>query len=77
MIIAFDLDDTLADSLTSFIEFHNEKYGTSLKFEDFTKYTLNEITGLSKDEEIRRTEEFDNSKYYEEIKPIKTSERCS
>lgn len=71
MIIAIDLDDTLADSLTSFIEFHNENYKTLIKFNDFTAYTLNEIIGLPREEEMKRLEAFDNSKYYDKIKPIK------
>jgi len=71
MIIAVDLDDTLADSLTSFIHFHNKNYNTSLKYKDFTAYTLNEIMGMPKEEEAKRLEEFDNSKHFEEIKPLK------
>ena len=71
MIIAVDLDDTLADSLASFIEFYNGNHKEKLKHEDFTAYTLNEIMGMPKEEENKLLEEFDNSRYYDEIKPLK------
>lgn len=71
MKIAIDLDDTLADSLTSFIEFHNKRYKTKLRYEDFTAYTLNEIMGMPKEEEARRLKEFDDSNYNDEVKPLK------
>ncbi|MCX6748278.1 MAG: HAD hydrolase-like protein [Candidatus Pacearchaeota archaeon] len=71
MKIAVDLDDTLADSVTSFIDFYNQKYKPTLKYEDFTAYTLNEINGMPKEEENKILEEFDNSEYYDKIKPLK------
>ena len=71
MKIAVDLDDTLADSLTSFIEFYNKNYKPKIKYEDFIAYTLNEIIGISKEEENKILEQFDNSKYCDEVKPIK------
>ncbi len=71
MIIAVDLDDVLADSLTSFIEFYNKYYDKSLKYKDFTAYTLNEIKGISREEENKILEHFDESEYFDNIKPIK------
>jgi 5'(3')-deoxyribonucleotidase len=76
MIVGIDLDDTLAASLDSFIEFHNEEYGTKLKFEDFKAYTLNEIIGLPREEEANRLDLFDKSKFFDKIKPIKGSQKA-
>lgn len=71
MIIAVDLDDVLADSLTSFIEFYNRYYDKDLKYEDFTAYTLNEIKGIPREQENKILEHFDESEYFDNIKPMK------
>lgn len=71
MIIAIDLDDVLADSLNSFIEFYNKHYDKTLKYEDFIAYTLSEIKGIPREEENRILEHFDESNYFDNIKPMK------
>src|SRR3990167_9613058 len=73
MIIAIDLDDVLADSLTAFVEFYNKKHKDKLKYDDFTAYTLNEIKGTPKEEEDKLLAEFDDSPYFKNIKPIKNA----
>lgn len=70
MIIAVDLDDVLADSLVSFIEFHNKSYQTELKPESFTSYSIKDIFKISEEEEAKRLEEFDNSIHSVDIKPM-------
>jgi len=71
MIIAVDLDDVLADSLTSFIEFYNKYYDKELRYEDFTAYTLNEIKRIPREEENKILEHFDKSEYFDNIKPMR------
>jgi len=73
MIIAIDLDDVLANSLQSFVDFYNEKYNGDLKCEDFTAFTLNEIKGMPLDEEAKLLTEYDESKYYDQIMPMKNA----
>jgi 5'(3')-deoxyribonucleotidase len=70
MIIAVDLDDVLANTLENFIDFHNSTYKTSLKFSDFKSYALHDIIGLSFEEEAKRLEQFDKSKFFNKIKPL-------
>lgn len=70
MKIAFDLDDTIVDLNTGLILFHNERYGTNLRREDFYIYSYWKIWGGSRDEAIRKVQEFLNSDYYRSILPI-------
>jgi len=69
MKIAIDLDDVLANSLDSFMEFYNKNYGGELKREDFTAFTLNEIMGTPVEEERNILEDYDDRGYYENIEP--------
>lgn len=70
MKIAIDLDDVLANSLDSFIEFYNTNYNGNLKPEDFTAFTLNEIQGMPAEEEQKIMNEYDDSEYYDDINPM-------
>jgi len=63
MKIAIDLDDVLANSTDSFIEFYNKNYNGDLKHGDFTAFTLNEIRGVSVEEEHKILEDYDDSGY--------------
>ncbi|OIO41879.1 hypothetical protein COY00_03990 [Candidatus Pacearchaeota archaeon CG_4_10_14_0_2_um_filter_35_33] len=76
MRIAIDLDDVLADSLTTFIEFYNSNHQDKLKYEDFTSYTLNEINGTPKEEENKLLADFDNSPYFQDTKPMLKSQEA-
>jgi uncharacterized HAD superfamily protein len=70
MIIAVDLDDVLADSLASFIKFYNKHYDKTLKYEDFTAYTLNEIKGMPIEDEKKILEHYDDSEEFDNIQPM-------
>lgn len=76
MIIAIDLDDVLANTLEVFIKFHNQNFGTNLKFKDFKSYALHDIIGISEKDEAKRLELFDNSEFFDEIKPIKDAQQA-
>ncbi|MDD5547464.1 MAG: hypothetical protein PHN74_00985 [Candidatus Pacebacteria bacterium] len=58
MIIGIDLDEILADSLNAIVEFHNKKYGTTLKRNDFHSYRFWEIWGGTREEAIKKVYEF-------------------
>ena len=70
MIIGVDLDDVLAESFSSMDDFHNEKYGTSLKKEDHFTFDLTKVWKATKEECRKRMTEFNHSKHNENIKPI-------
>jgi 5'(3')-deoxyribonucleotidase len=74
MIIAIDLDDTLAESLQHFIKFYNKKYigkyGVPIKFKDFTSYFLCDIRNMSREEELKIIKDYDTYHHRDEIEPI-------
>jgi 5'(3')-deoxyribonucleotidase len=69
----FDADDTTADSFPLFVEYHNNKYDTSLKVSDFTTRRFHPILKCSPEEAIRRVDEFQHSSYFEKVMPIEGS----
>lgn len=50
MRIGIDLDDVLAEFLEALIAYHNERYGTTLRTEDFMVYRFWEVWGGTRDE---------------------------
>ena len=70
MKIGIDLDEVLADFLSAFIRFHNEKHGTSFFREQFRSYHVHHIWGGTPDRTIREIYEFYTTKYFDDIKPI-------
>ncbi len=52
MIIACDIDDVLVDLCSAVAAFHNERYGTSLRKEDFTSHRAWEVWGGTREEMI-------------------------
>lgn len=71
MKIAFDLDDVLADTTNSVMQFHNETYGTSLSRSDFITTNWSDVFGSTKEETFYKFEEYVNSAYYDKLAPIK------
>jgi len=69
-MIVSDLDEVLARFMDSFIKFHNAKYGTTLKEEDFKTYNFEDTIGIDRDEAIRRNYEFFGTTYAESIEPV-------
>jgi len=65
--IGIDFDDVLADTLTALIKFHNSYYGTQLAREDFWSYFYWDIWGGTRNEAIRKFDEFLQSHYFQEI----------
>ena len=69
-VIGIDIDDVLADTLQSFITFHNQRYGSALLLEQFTSYQWEEALGTSRTETWRRIEEFFAAGGVRNIPPI-------
>jgi uncharacterized HAD superfamily protein len=76
MLIAIDLDEVLTDFTSNFIEFHNKKYGTSLKRKDFVNYRYWDILGITKEEAIRRVYEFYETDSFQNMPPLTGSKEA-
>jgi uncharacterized HAD superfamily protein len=70
MRIGIDLDDVVADSVAAMAAFHNERYGTSLKREDFVNYDLWKIWGGDRLDAIKKIEEFFLTDHFANISPV-------
>lgn len=70
MRIAVDLDEVIADLISSVIMFHNEKYGTKLERSHFFSYHYEKVWGGSKDEAVEKVREFFKSDHFLNILPI-------
>ena len=64
MTIAIDIDEVLADTLNSYIKYHNNTYNTSLKREQFFTYNWWEILQVEFNEGVRRFNDFVNKGYF-------------
>ncbi|KAI7896477.1 uncharacterized protein EV154DRAFT_492425 [Mucor mucedo] len=70
-IIGVDLDQTLAHTLESLTEWHNDSYGTQLKVTDFNSLDYWKIWGGTKEESCMKVREFYDSVHFEQIQPIR------
>ena len=66
--IGSDYDDVIPDTIPSFVNFHNQRYGTSLRFEDIKTYWLWELgIGKDKPETMRLFQEYYASPEFDEM----------
>lgn len=70
-VIAVDLDQTLAHTMESLVEWHNAIYGTCYKVTDFNTYDYWKVWGGTQEESCVKIREFYESSYFDEIKPIR------
>ena len=70
MLLGIDLDEIVADSLDAIIKFHNEKYKTNLKKDNFVSYRFWEIWGGTKEESVKKISEFFKTDHLANIYPI-------
>jgi 5'(3')-deoxyribonucleotidase len=71
LTIAFDLDDVLADFISAFLEWHNQRYNTNICIEDVVDYDLTKSLKLKNELQARnRVHEFFQSDEYIQIKPV-------
>ena len=57
-IIAIDIDEVLSDTMSAFVAFNNERYGTNLKREDFFSYHFEDVLGIPTAEVVTRLLQF-------------------
>lgn len=74
MKIGIDLDDVLGQFIPALIEFHNNKYGTDIKFEKFNSYKFWEVWGGNMEEAIQKVYDFHKTPYFKNIKTIDGAE---
>jgi uncharacterized HAD superfamily protein len=76
MLIAVDVDDTIADFMSSLIEFHNNSYNTSLTKNQFFTYDFWKIWGGTKEEAIAKVDDYAKTDYFKDIKPLHQAVEC-
>ncbi|MEK9156244.1 MAG: hypothetical protein AAB360_02995 [Patescibacteria group bacterium] len=69
MLIGVDLDDTLADTMSALINFHNDCYGTSLCKNKIVDLDYLALWQCSKEETYTRFHRFFSTPYYENSVP--------
>ncbi len=66
--IGIDYDDVLVNTFPSFIDFHNQRYGTKFRIEDMTSYHIWEVgIGKDKHDAVRLFQEFYDSPEFDEM----------
>ncbi len=68
--VGIDLDDTTFDFVGALADYHNEKWGTTLKKEGFSSYHFYEFFGCGKEEATKRVDEFLDSENFDGLKPL-------
>ncbi|MBN2880651.1 hypothetical protein JXM83_01240 [Candidatus Woesearchaeota archaeon] len=76
MKIGIDLDEVLADFLSTLIEYHNINYGTSLIREQFKSYRFWETWGGTREDAIQKVYDFYQTPYFKNIKPVLDSQKA-
>lgn len=69
-IIAFDLDECLGELILSFLEYYNNTYRTSYRYNDVRSYNLEEIIGRTKHDAIKEVYKFYETNYFREISVV-------
>lgn len=70
MIIAIDLDDVLSETTASIIKYHNSRYGTTLKIEDFYCYDWNKIWGGTWEEAMQKWHDFTQTDEFQNLPTV-------
>ncbi|KAI9487609.1 MAG: hypothetical protein EXX96DRAFT_553951 [Benjaminiella poitrasii] len=70
-VIAVDLDQTLAHTLESLVDWHNDTYGTHLSVTDFNTYDYWKVWGGTREESYMKIRNFYDSEYFDQIQPIR------
>ncbi len=69
-ILGCDFDDVIMDFNGAFIPYHNLRFGTTVRYEDHTTYSLDQMYGSSPDTMIKRVHDFCDSLDHLEAKPV-------
>ena len=71
--IGIDIDDTLLDFIGNYLIFHNQKYKTNLKREDFKTYSFNHSLGGTMNKAVNTVGEFYKTEIFKKIRPFSNS----
>ncbi len=74
MTIGVDCDEVLAQFLKAYLLFHNERYHTDMRPEQFTSYFSWNFLGISREEETKRLYEFYETDYFRTMEPVPGSQ---
>lgn len=66
-MLAVDLDEVLGDFVPQLVLFHNERYGTSLRNEDFHTYHFANVWGGTNEESQEKVQLFFDSHYFADL----------
>lgn len=71
MKIGIDVDDVLAESMGHLVDFHNQKNGNDLKFEDVFSFNLSGVWNMeTKEEMFNHILDFYKSPFFKKIEPF-------
>ncbi|KAI8366960.1 hypothetical protein EDC96DRAFT_507584 [Choanephora cucurbitarum] len=70
-VVAVDLDQTLAHTLESLVQWHNDTYQTNYTLADFNTYDYWKVWGGTREESCLKVREFYESEHFEQIEPIR------
>lgn len=70
MKIALDLDDVLADFTSALMKFYHTKYGKKVSLQDIKIWDWRLYWGISREEAIRRVDEFHEGHSLTEVLPV-------
>ncbi len=76
MNIGIDLDDVLANTLPSLVDYHNKTHKTSLTKDDYHSFRLWEVWGCTEEEAIKKVYDFFKTPYFKKIKPLPDSQKA-
>ncbi len=70
MKIAVDLDEVLSNTVSRILEYHNETYKTDFNIEQVKNYNLWFLFGETKEETLRKINDFYKTHYFKQLKPL-------
>jgi phosphoglycolate phosphatase-like HAD superfamily hydrolase len=67
VVILFDMDDVLVDTVCSINKFHNDVYGTNFHYDDYKFFYLSKVWCCSGEEVMKKFDEYYNSIYFKNL----------
>lgn len=68
-VIAVDFDDVVGDFNRAFLQYHNQVYGTAVRYEDITDFSACNIFGAKEQDFFERLRAFCNEQH-ESVQPV-------
>ncbi len=75
-VIAFDVDDIFFEFYLALTLFHNERYGTRLRKEDFRSYFVHEVWGGTAEEGVAKVWEFYGTEEFRYLPLVRGAEHA-